>query len=398
MLPNGLTVLYQKRSGKACAVQVMVKVGSNDESSGRRGIAHFVEHLVFEGTPKRDNSQVIANEIESLGGEFNAYTTNWRTCYYVKMLNKHAGKALGVLGDILQNAIFREKDFVRERSVILKEIDMLYDDPKSFQWLQLEKRLFKLNKCRFPSSGDRKDILALGRDEVYAFYKERYVPSNMVISICGDVPNFKKLVSKCFGSFASSGKGFKRPKVYEKELLRNGSFKVKRKYSSSYLMMGARTPARRFNDSYVLDVIMAILGRGQSGVLFHEIRGKLGLAYDVGVEHCSDVDFGYFVIYASASLKNIAKVKSVIRRELDKLEDISDKALLEAKRYIEGDHLMGIDDSLKVADTMLYWEDVGGKSGMDDYVAKVKAVSKADIKRVVRKYLKNFYSMVLEGR
>ena len=110
------------------------------------------------------------------------------------------------------------------------------------------------------------------------------------------------------------------------------------------------------------------------------------------------MDFGYFVIYASASLKNIAKVKSVIRRELDKLEDISDKALLEAKRYIEGDHLMGIDDSLKVADTMLYWEDVGGKSGMDDYVAKVKAVSKADIKRVVRKYLKNFYSMVLEGR
>ena len=158
VLPNGLKVIYQHRPGNSVVVEVMVKVGSNHELPEERGIAHFLEHILFEGTTKRPTNREISNEIEKIGGDFNAYTTNERTCFYVKVLKKHFQKAVEILAEILQQPLFAEEHIAKEKNVVLKEIDMVHDEPSYYQWILLQQNLFKKAPCKFPTYGDRKVI------------------------------------------------------------------------------------------------------------------------------------------------------------------------------------------------------------------------------------------------
>ena len=398
VLKNGLTILYHKKPGRAVAIQIMVRIGSNQEQAGQRGIAHMVEHLVFEGTKKRKSGNEIARVIENVGGDFNAYTSNHRTCYYVKVLQKHAPRSIALLSDIMQNSIMREMDFQREREVVYKEIDMFLDDPKSFQWLELEKLLFKKNNAKYPSSGVKKDLKNLTRDDVFAFYKKYYSPQNVVISIAGDFPKWKNHIRKHFSDWKNSNYISNRFLIKEPLLKQNKNKCIKKSYSSSYLLAGVNCAARTSADSYVLDLIQAHLGRGQSGRLFHELRGKLGLVYDVAVEYGSDIDFGYFVVYASYSKKNQKLVHSVIKKELSNLQKVTVQELKEAKAYIEGDHYLDLEDAQKYADQLLYWHDLGGSAKLKEYVSQIKKVTIADFHRVAKKYFSKIAMVELEGK
>ncbi len=398
VLSNGLTVLYQKIPSRTVAVQIMVQIGSNQEKSGERGVAHMVEHLVFEGTNKRKDGNEIAKIIENVGGEFNAYTSNHRTCYYVKVLKKHSARAIELLSDIMQNSLMNEKDFKRERGVVFKEIDMFLDEPKSFQWLELEKMLFKKNNAKFPSSGIKADLNKMTRDDVFKFYKTHYHPKNIVVAITGDISNWRSLVKENFADWKSMAKS-SRPKVIEPLLKKNLHQNIKKpSYSSNYMLLGANCAARGHKDSYVLDLIQAHLGKGQSGTLFHELRGKRGLVYDVAVEYGSDIDFGYFVIFASCSKKQKDEVKKIIKKEMDKLQEITVKELNNAKTFLEGDYYLDVEDVQKYADQLLFWHDIKDAKLLTDYIRNVKKVSVADIRRVAKKYFTQFAIVELEGR
>ena len=148
-LKNGLTLIYEKKPLMSTAIEVLVKVGSNYENKNVFGISHFLEHMLFEGTKKRKGSRIISNEIETLGGEMNAYTTTDRTAFFIRILNKHFDKALDVLSDIIQNSTFDNKFVEKERKVILKEIDMVNDQPRFLQWILFQKNLFKKNNAKF---------------------------------------------------------------------------------------------------------------------------------------------------------------------------------------------------------------------------------------------------------
>ena len=143
-LANGLEIIYENKNNNSVVVQVMIKVGSNDEKEDERGISHFLEHILFEGTTNRSTNQEISNEIEKIGGEFNAYTTNERTCFYIKVLKKHFSNAVDILADILQNPLFNEKHISKEKNIVLKEIDMVHDEPSYYQWVLLQKNLLNL--------------------------------------------------------------------------------------------------------------------------------------------------------------------------------------------------------------------------------------------------------------
>ena len=397
VLPNGLTVIYKQSSSNALAIQAMVKVGSNTEKNGQRGIAHMVEHLVFEGTPKSPNGNDVARAIERVGGEFNAYTSNHRTNYYIKPLGKHGKLAINVIGDILQNALMLQKDFIREREVVCKEIDMFQDDPKSFQWLHLEKMLFVKNAAKYPSCGIKKELMKLSRDDVYKFYKENYHPKNVVIVIVGNLPQWKKLIKEEFGNWKAR-KPTKRPMVNEPLKKRTLKKKMTKPYENNYMLIGFVAAKRGSKDSYALDVIQAILGKGQSGNLFHELRGKRGLVYDVAVEYGSDLDFGYFVVYASCSKKHAAEVRKVVSLELKKLETCSLTEIKDAKTFLEGDYLMDVEDVQKQAEQLLFWYDIGDEKLFKKYIRNIKAVSAADIKRVVKKYFAYPATIELVGK
>lgn len=396
VLDNGLTVIFERKKGKAVVVEVMVKVGSNHETKQERGIAHFLEHILFEGTKRRPTNQLITNEIEKIGGDFNAYTSNERTCFYVKVLGKHFVKAVDILADILQNSLFKEEHVNKEKNIVIKEIDMVYDEPRYYQWIVLQRNLFKEHPCKYPAYGDKKVIKELTRENIINFFKKYYVPNNMVISIVGDVPDWKKEVSREFSM--KRGKTPTYRKIAEPSARKESVKKEKKNTANTYLVLGFKTVPRNHKDAYTLEVINSILGRGQSGRMFTEIRSKEALAYDVGTQNVGEVSFGYFAVYATIDKNNITLVKRKILQEIDKLKNLSQKDLKEAINFIEGDYLLGLEESQKMADHLLFWEQVKDAHLLKDFIGQVKKISVNDVKRVVDKYLKNGTMIVLEGK
>lgn len=396
VLPNGLTVIFKKKRGNLVVVEVMVKVGSNYERSDEKGISHFLEHILFEGTPKRPANRDISNEIEKIGGDFNAYTSNEKTCFYVKVLKKHFGTAIDVLADVLQNSLFKEKDIAKEKNVVLKEIDLVNDDPRHYQWILLQKVLFEKHPCRFPTYGDKKVVKNLTRDKVLDFFKRYYVPNNMAISIVGDVKNWKKEVEKKF--VFKKGRDVSGVKVKEPVMKRNKIRKEKKNINNTHLLLGFKTIPRKNKDSYILDVINGILGRGQSGRMFTEIRSKKGLAYDVGTQNFADMNTGYFAVYASIDRKNVELVKRMMLKELQNLEKVSTKDLKEAVDFLEGYYSIELEDTQKMADQLLFWEQVEKAENINKYLKNIKKVTVNGVKRVAKKYFKNYAMVVLEGK
>jgi len=396
VLANGLTVLYYPKKGNSVVVEVMIKVGSCHERPDERGISHFLEHILFEGTSKRPSNKEISNEIERIGGDFNAYTSTGKTCFYAKVLKKHFSIAADVLADILQNPLLREEDIKKEKNVVLKEIAAIYDEPRYHQWILLQQNLFEKHPCKFPTYGNVKVIKYLNREKVERFFKKYYAPNNMVVSVVGDVPNWKKEVEKNFVFKRSKVTGMNFPE--EPVLKKNKKVQLKKKIFNTHLVVGFKTVSRAHSDSYVLDVINGILGRGQSGKMFTEIRSKRGLAYDVGTQVLSDNNFGYFAAYAIIDKKNVELVKNLMLEEIQILRNVSEEEVQEAKDFIEGDYLLEIEDAQKVADQLLFWEQVKSAEEMDEYLHKVKKVMVNDVKRVVEKYFKHYVQVVLEGK
>ncbi len=395
-LSNGLTAIYKEKKGNSVVVELLVNVGSNDEHEGERGISHFLEHLLFEGTETRPTNQLISNEIESIGGDFNAYTTNERTCFYIKVLKRHFSKAVEILSDIMLNSLFKTEHIEREKNVILKEIDMINDEPRFYQWLFLQQNLFKNHPCRHPTYGDKKHIKNLTKENIFSYFKKHYIPQNMTISVVGEVNRWKEEISEKFVLEKLPVPG----KIVFKESLdqRETTAVEKRKIANTYTVLGFKTVPRSHPDSYVLEVINGILGRGQSGRMFAEIRSKHGLAYDVGSQNVGEVTFGYFAVYATVDKKNVKLVKALIQKELAKLSKVNKKDLQEAKDFIEGDYLLELEDTQKVADQILFWEQVGQAKLMNSFISQIKKVTTNDLARVAKKYFKNGTFIVIKGK
>ncbi|MBS3169624.1 insulinase family protein [Candidatus Woesearchaeota archaeon] len=397
VLPNGLKVIYQHRPGNSVVVEVMVKVGSNHELPEERGIAHFLEHILFEGTTKRPTNREISNEIEKIGGDFNAYTTNERTCFYVKVLKKHFHKAVEILAEILQQPLFAEEHIAKEKNVVLKEIDMVHDEPSYYQWILLQQNLFKKAPCKFPTYGDRKVIKNLTTEKVVNYFQKYYVPNNMVVAIVGDISNWKREV---IAHFTAERKVVIHPEYLEEPAATKSQEVVEKRknIANTYTIMGFKTAPRGHADTYVLEVLNGILGRGQSGRMFVEIRSKRALAYEVGTQHFADVHFGFFAVHASIDRKNKKLIRQIILAEIEKIKQCSEEDLEEAKTYVEGSYLLDMEDGQKTADQLLFWEQVKDVRMMGDFLKKVKRVTLKDLYRVIDSYFKYHTFVVLRGK
>lgn len=396
-LKNGLTVVYIKKPGTSVAVEVLVKVGSNDEKEKELGISHFIEHMVFEGTKKRGSSREIANVIEGVGGELNAYTSNERTCYYAKVPGKHFNRALDVISDILQNPLFRKEDVEKQRKIILKEVGLVTDEPRFHQWVLFGRALFKKHPARNPAYGTVRTVKKITKKQILDYYKKFYAPNNMIISVAGDVKGLKKQLEEHF--FKPKGREIKEKNILEPKQKKIRIKKEKRKVANTYMVLGYRTVPRKKKESYVFDVIDAILGRGQSGWMFDTIRSKHGLAYEVGVQHVAEDDYGFFGVHLSTGKDKINLVKKLIFKVLERLKKLSDKDLKEAKEYIEGNFLLENEDSQKAADNILGWEHLTKAEDFFDYIGKIKKVSKGEVQKTAEKYFTDKYCLaVIEGQ
>jgi len=391
-LKNGITVVHEKNKSKSVAIHVTVKVGSNNESAKIRGISHFIEHMLFEGTEKRTALQ-IARDIEGIGGEIGAFTGNNRTCYYVKSLSRHFDKMLEVLSDIILNPKFDEKLIEKERKVILSEVKTRYDEPRFFQWLFFQSTLFKKHPAKYPIIGNTETISKVSREEIVNYYSEQYVPEKIIVSVAGNVDKVKEKIEKRFSSIKQ---GRAKKLIIPKEpAMKKSVKKTKRKTQMSYMIIGYKTVPRLHKDTYVLDVIRAIMGKGLSGRLFDVIRNQRGLAYDLGCHHEAESNFGFFSVYITADKKNLGEVKKLILQELFSVDKVSNKELNEAKNFIEGEHIMDNEDNQQYADNLGFWQGCHGLDEMKDYVEKIRKVSRKEIARVRKKFLNNKYHMVV---
>jgi predicted Zn-dependent peptidase len=392
-LGNGINVIFEKNMSKSVAIEVVFKVGSNDESKEISGISHFLEHMLFEGTKKRKNSRAIAVEIEKYGAEFNAYTSNERTSFFIKIINKRLDIALDILSDMVANPLFNKKNIEKEKKVILKEINMVNDDPKQYQWILFQQNLFEKHPAKNPTYGTIKAVKNLNRNIITDYYNKYYTPNNMVISVVGNVSNIKEKINKYFGNLKPK-KVVQRKKVAEPLQKKIKKFVQKRKIYTSYLVLGYKTVSRMHKDSYVLDVINSVLGKGQSGWMFEEIRNKHGLAYQIGVQSELEGDYGFFAVFAGLDKKNIDKARKIILQQFRKLERISKTELDEAKTYIEGNHTLNMEDNFHAADNLAFWEIIKNASLADNYIKNIKKVKINDVRRVARKYLNDYYTMI----
>ena len=392
-LKNGLTLIEEKKDTASVSIVITVKTGSNNETKKILGISHFIEHMLFEGTAKRENSTIIANEIEKLGGDLNAYTSNEKTCFYIKVPKKHFDKALDILSDILQNPVFDKKSIEKERGIILKEINLVNDEPRFYQWILFQRTLFKKYPTKNPAYGTRAAVKKITRNDLLNYYKKYYPPNNIIVSVAGNIKNIKSRVEKAFNSEPKALP--KAKKINEPKQNRIIIKKEKKKILNSYMVLGYKTPVRKEKDSYTLDVIKALLGRGQSGKIIEEIRNRRGLAYEVNVLHESAVGYGYFAVYLNTDKKNIPLTIKIILDIFKKIKNVTNKEISEAKGFIEGQYILENEDTRELADELAFWQQVGSVNLQKDYIKNIRKVTKRDIIKAAKKYLTENYALAI---
>lgn len=394
ILKNGITLIFEKTSSKSVAVEIMFKVGSNYENLKVAGISHFLEHMLFEGTRKRKTSREIANEIEKYGGDFNAYTTGDRTAFFIKIINKRFDNALDILSDMVKNSVFGEKIMEKEKQVILKEINMVNDDPRLFQWILFQQALFEKHPAANPTYGTAGTIKAITRKQLVDYYTKHYSPNNMIISVAGNVNNVKEKIERYFHELKPK-KIIVRAKVNEPAQKAIKKVVRKKKTLNSYMVLGYKAVPRMHKDSYVFDVITAILGRGQSGWMFDEIRNKRGLAYQVGVNNESEKDYGIFAVYTNLDKKNICKAKEIIMQQFHKLKKVTKLDIDEAKTFIEGNHTLQMEDNFHCTDNFSFWDTIKDAKLANSYINNIKKVTVEDVKRIAAEYFTDKYTLVV---
>ena len=386
-LKNKLTFTFQRKQSNTVTISISIKTGSNNENSTEKGISHLIEHVLFEGTKTRTQKQ-ISEEIEKTGGELNAQTSNELTTYFATIPKKHFKKTLIILADLIQNPLFINKKIENERNIILNEIKQINDQPRYYQWILFQKHLFKNHPSKHPIAGYPNTVKNITKQQVLNYYNKYYIPNNTTVSIVGDISNPKSLIEKHF-TFKPKPLKHIKPK---QEANKQNITSEKRNIQHSYLVLGYKAPSRKSKESYALDILKYYLGYGQSSRLFEEVREKLGLVYEIGTHYEANINYGVFAIYLSTDQKNIPKIKKIILKELNNLQNLTNKQLKQTQEQIQGHFLLKTEDNHFLAEVNSYFAILNQKQ---DYIKQIKAITLKDIKNVAKKYLNDKYTLTI---
>ncbi len=393
VLPNGLTILYKEVHSETVTVEFSVHTGSIMEKKEEAGLSHFLEHLLFEGTKKRPNSKAIANEIEKYGGEFNAATSHERTFYYVKIANKYFPIAFDILYDMFTDSLFLPKIVEKERKVILDEINMVNDNPRQYQWILFQKALFAQHPAQYPVYGNVPVLKKMTRQQILDYFSSWYIPSQMTLVIVGNVSQALAFVTEKCQEWKKQT--IRVPPIPAMLPDKKTFVRERKKLGQSYLVLGYKTVPRKHPDSFILDVICGILGRGQSGWLFDEIRAKRGLCYNVGIEYDAAKAFGSVGVYCGTNKKNLIAVEKLMLEQLEKLKTVSPYEVAEAQTYVEGSLALAHENTAQLAEDIADWHFASSLDAFQSYISTIKRVTAADVQRVAKKYFTDQYTMVV---
>lgn len=345
---NGLRILIVPMPGSlTAAVLVLVEAGSEYETKNLNGISHFLEHMCFKGTKIRPKTIDITGELDSIGANYNAFTSGEVTGYYAKGEAKHLDKILDVVSDIYLNPVFDESEIDKERGVIIEEINLYKDMPTHRVQDLFTELLYGDQPAGWNVSGSVEIIKKLRRADFLKYRGERYIAPCTLVVVAGKFNEIEVMskVKYLFGGI-NSGEKLPKPKIVENQLAPR--IKIKHKESDqAHLILGVRAFSVFDERRYALDVLSDILGGGMSSRLFQKVREELGAAYYVNAEADLSSDHGYLAASAGVANDKLEQVLVAILEEFKKLknETVGEKELQRAKDHLIGSLMVGLETS-----------------------------------------------------
>lgn len=379
-LNNGIQVIGEQIDHvSSVTIGCWAKSGSLYENQNEGGISHFIEHMIFKGTKKRTATQ-IAYEMDSIGGQINAFTAKECTCYYVKTISDYVDQATDVLCNIICSSIFDEKEMEKEKGVVIEEIGMVEDTPEDYVHDLLAQSYYQDYPLARPILGTRESVRSITRDMILDYMGRHYISDNLVISIVG---NFDKAhMLELFENNLSCIKGEKaKPINISFEPEKNNIFKQKETEQTHICMA---LPGFKMEDerTFPLIALSNLFGGGMSSRLFQNIREKSGLVYSVYSYVSSYSHVGMFGIYAGTGDKQAQNVVELIYKEIDdiKKNSIDKEEFSRAKQQMKASYIMGLESTFNrmnaLGKSLLLQEKV---RSIDETIAKIDAVSIDDI-------------------
>jgi predicted Zn-dependent peptidase len=383
-LANGIRVVSETVTHvQSVSLGIWVGVGSRDEERDVRGITHFIEHMLFKGTGRRDARQ-IADEIESRGGSLNAFTDKEYTCYYAKALAEHADIVMDVLTDMLRHSALDSEELGREQNVVIEEIKRYNDTPDDIVHDLFAQTLWKTHPLGRPVIGTSKTVAALDRQDLVDYLSTHYTPDRIVVSASGNVKHadIVALAEKSLGDMCGS--------TYRRRPIRppvaSGQDKRTRKRTEQvHFCYGSPAFSQHDDDRYALTILDTVLGGNMSSRLFQEIREKRGLAYSIGSYSVSYDEGGIFTVYGGTSPDTFDQVLDLTRVELEKVkrEGLTEDEVAKAKTQIRGALVLGLENMssrmMRMGKSLLYFDRV---IPLDEIIHKINGVTHDDLGRI----------------
>ena len=383
VLDNGIRLLTERMTQvRSISIGVWLTRGSRHETAERGGIAHFVEHMLFKGTTTR-SAEDIAQAIDSIGGQLDAFTAKEYASYYIKVLDEHLPLAIDILSDIVMNPAFSADDIQREKKVVVEEIKMVEDTPDDLVHELFTQGFWADHPLGRPILGTRDTVESFTPDLLRDYFRDAYTSRNLIISAVGNLEHahVRELVDKKFGSVPTVGEPLdeQAPTVAPKILVRN------KELEQSHLCLGASSYPQNHDDRYASYVLNTLLGGSMSSRLFQNVREKRGLAYAVFSGLSAYRDAGSFTIYAGCSNEAVGEVIDLVVEELRGVKQaaVPDAELQRAKDHLKGSLMLSLENTASrmshLARQEIYFD---RQFGLDETLQGIERVTTKDVQRV----------------
>jgi predicted Zn-dependent peptidase len=387
VLPNGLIVLTERMEHlRSVAMGVWIKSGSRCEPAETNGISHFVEHMLFKGTRSR-SAQHIAREMDSIGGNLDAFTGKETICFNVKSLADHVPVALDILSDLVLNPVFAPSDIERERGVILEEIKIDEDNPDVLVHELFTQNFWKGHPLGKPILGTTETVARLDQQKLFAYHGDRFHGGNMVFSAAGNLEHepFTQAVAAQFAALPAGEPldELSAPHPSARILLRN-----KKSLEQVQICMGVPAPPITDGNRYATLILNTVLGGGMSSRLFQTIREERGMVYSIYSDLSPYRDTGTLCVFAGTSASKALEVVNLVLEEFRKMKDtpLSEEELTRAKDQLRGNILMGLESSnsrmANLARQEMYFRQF---FTVDEIIARIDDVTAAQVQAMAQR-------------
>lgn len=389
-LPNGLRVItVPMQDNPAVTVLVMVEAGSKYETKDINGLSHFLEHMMFKGTPRRPKASDISRELDGLGAHYNAFTSQEYTGYYAKVDALRLDKALDIVSDLYQNPLFEEAEITKEKGVIVEEIKMYNDLPQEHVHDVLADLMFPGQPAGWSVLGPEENIRKFTREDFVAYRDKHYVAEATTVVVSGKI-NEEEVIKKVSDLFASIPSRAKGTKVPAKENQTKPEVAVLfKKTDQTHLVISLRTFSVFDKRIPTMRVLSTVLGKGMSSRLFSKLRDELGICYYVRASHNPNTDHGDLTISAGLDTTRVDVGITTILQEVKKLtnELVSPEELKKAKDYITGTTVLGLETSDSQAEFVGYQEILKGNiKSLEQFTEDIQKVTAEEVKSLAEEF------------